>query len=66
MSDSEFVRKDIYDKDLEIIAAELSSTEKRLDDIKDFISWGLGILGAIFVITQIGIGFLLYMLSTTP
>lgn len=41
MNDSEFVRKDEYEKDTDIIASEINNTNKRLDDVKDFMSWTL-------------------------
>ncbi|MBR0279127.1 MAG: hypothetical protein IJQ75_04010 [Synergistaceae bacterium] len=66
MNDDIYVRKDIHEKDTDILADAVNNTNNRIDDIKDFISWGLTLLGIIFVIVQIGVGFLLYILTNKP
>ncbi|MBQ6971810.1 MAG: hypothetical protein IJP86_05580 [Synergistaceae bacterium] len=62
----EYVRKDIHDKDTDILAQAVNDTNNIIDDIKDFITWSLSLLGIIFMIVQLGIGFLLYLLAKTP
>lgn len=64
--DEKFVRKDIHEKDTDILAQAINDTNDRLDDIKDFITWGLSLLGVIFVIVQLGVGFLLYIFTSKP
>lgn len=59
----EYVRKDVHDKDTDILAQAINDANNRIDDIKDFITWGFSLLGIIFVIVQLGIGFLLYLLA---
>lgn len=66
MNDDIYVRKDIHEKDTDILAEAVNNTNNRIDDIKDFVSWGLTLLGIIFVIVQIGVGFLLYILTNKP
>lgn len=62
----EFIRKDLHDKDHDMIATEIKNLNSRLDDVKGFIGWGFAVLGLAFVIAQVGIGYLLYVISITP
>ena len=64
--DEKYVRKDIHDKDTDILAQAINNTNDRIDDVKDFITWGLTLLGIIFVIVQLGVGYLLYLLTQKP
>ncbi|MBQ4430393.1 MAG: hypothetical protein IJP89_10140 [Synergistaceae bacterium] len=64
--DEKYVRKDIHEKDTDILAQAINNTNDRIDDVKDFITWGLTLLGIIFVIVQLGVGYLLYLLTQKP
>ena len=63
MSDKEFVTKEQCDNTTDIITTAINGTNKRIDDLKDYISWGIAIISISFIMVQIGIGFLLYILT---
>ena len=66
MNDSEFVRKDLHDKDIDILIQECNNLNNRIDDMKAFVSWGFSILGILLVVVQLGVGFILYLITKTP
>ena len=63
MNDNDFVRKDLHDKDMDIIIQETNNLNNRIDDIKSFVSWGFSILGILLVVVQLGVGFILYLIT---
>ena len=69
MSD-EFVRKDVYDAEQDIILEEIDNLRKRLDDYKDSTTrqtnfWGImiAIIAFLFAGMQIGIAVVIFLLS---
>ena len=38
-------------------------TNERISDLHSYITWGFSLLGIIFVIVQLGVGFLLYLIT---
>lgn len=60
--DDVYLRKETYAKDHAVMKTELESLKSRLSDQKDIISWGIGLLALVLVITQIGVGFMLYLM----
>ncbi len=63
MNENEYVRKDIFDERADHLATAINDTNNRIDDIKDSVNWNFAVLTGTFVIVQIGIGFLLYILA---
>ena len=66
MNDSDFVRNDLHDKDIDILIQENNNLNNRIDDMKAFVSWGFSILGVLLVVVQLGVGFILYLITKTP
>lgn len=66
MDEKQYVSKEAFDAETKRVSNALDYTNKRIDDIKDFVSWGIGVLSITFVLVQIGIGFLLYVITKTP
>ena len=63
MSEKEYISKETFDAEISRAKVAEEYTNKRIDDLKDFVSWGVAILGITFVMIQIGVGFLLYVLA---
>ena len=63
MNDSDFVRNDLYQKDLDLIANELENTNKRIDDLKESISRQLTLTGIMIGTFQLGLALVLYFLT---
>ncbi|MBQ7543874.1 MAG: hypothetical protein IJT02_02920 [Synergistaceae bacterium] len=63
MNDNDFVRKDLHDKDIDIVIQETNNLNNRIDDLKSFVSWGFSILGILLVVVQLGVGFILYLIT---
>ena len=66
MDEQKYVRKDLYEKDTDLLVQEISSLKERISEIKDFMNWTLASLGILFVIVQIGVGFVLWLITRTP
>ena len=77
MSDSEFVRKDVHDANIETLAVAVDGTNSRIDDLrdevkerisdmKDSINRSLNIFALGIGILQIGLAVLLYFLTKKP
>lgn len=63
MNEKDYVTKEQCDHETDIVATAINYTNKRIDDLKDYVSWGIAIISVSFIMVQIGIGFLLYILT---
>ena len=63
MNDNDFVRNDLYQKDLDLIANELDNTNKRIDDVKDSIGHNLALTAILVGVFQLGLALILYFLT---
>lgn len=63
MNEKDYVTKEQCDRETDIVATAVNHTNKRIDDLKDYVSWGIAIISVSFIMVQIGIGFLLYILT---
>ncbi len=63
MDEKEYVTKEIFDSKIDTLLILNDKTNERINDLHSYISWGYSILAGAFVIVQIGIGFLLYVLA---
>lgn len=74
MSDSEYVRKDLHDANIETLAVAVDDTNSRIDDLrdetkerisdmKDSINRSLNLFALSVGILQIGLAVLLYFLT---
>ena len=63
MSDSEFVRKDVHDANLDTILILIDKTNERINDLKDSINRQLTIMGITIGAFQLGLALILYFLT---
>ncbi len=63
MNDNDFVRKDLYQKDIDFIANEVDNTNKRIDDLSNSISHQLTWMGVVITSFQIGIALIIFFLT---
>ena len=66
MDSKDTVSKEVFDSKVETLLILHDKTNERIDDLHSYITWGFSLLGILFVIVQLGIGFLLYLLTKTP
>lgn len=66
MNDAEYVRKDVHDEQINHLITAINAVSDRVDDLKDSVNRNFSVLAIVFTIVQIGIGFLLYVLTKTP
>ena len=63
MSDSEFVRKDVHDANLDTILILIDKTNERINDLKDSINRQFAIMGITIGAIQLGLALILYFLT---
>ncbi len=63
MSDNEFVRRDLYEKDIDLIINELENTDKRVTDFKDSVSHQMAWTTLLIGVFQIGLALILFFLT---
>ena len=61
--DDEYVTKEKLNDKIDTLLVLHDKTNERIDDLHSYITWGFSIIGAVFTIVQIGLGFLLYLLT---
>ena len=63
MPDSEFVRKDLHDANLDTILILIDKTNERINDLKDSINRQFAIMGITIGVFQLGLALILYFLT---
>lgn len=63
MNEKDYVTKEVFDSKIDTLLILDEKTNQRVDDVKDAINWHFSVLTITFAIVQIGIGFLLYILT---
>lgn len=59
----EYLRRDLYEAEKDTLILLMENLEKRLEDLKMYVSLGFGILAAVFSISQIVIAIFIYFAS---
>ena len=63
---NDYVTSEKLDDKVDTLLIINDKTNERIDDLKSYISWAFTVMGIIFVIVQLGIGFLLFLLTNKP
>lgn len=63
MNESEYIRRDVYEKDLDMLTEEIANLNRRLDDMKSFVGWCMAVLSMSFVLVQMIMGLAMYLLG---
>ena len=63
MNEKDYVRKDVYDANLDTILLLEDKTNERINDVKDSINRQLTIMGITIGAFQLGLALILYFLT---
>ena len=63
MNEKDYVRKDVYDANLDTILLLEDKTNERINDVKDSINRQLTIMGITIGAFQLGLALILYVLT---